>query len=439
MTLQATINPPNPGDHPADLFMHHAPAFLRRIDLFRGFDEVHIPLWMKTRRECSESLLAALDKQLQEVLPPYLNDTQAQLSEIQVNQQWLKHKAWESSLANGSGNDSGLPYVRDTTNELFQMVSHFPGNLGLQGLGLLEHLLNVTCSLTEMLASQPAPRTPFAPNPHDQLRKILNIITVLRNGNHRFLPLLLSKVQSMLPSMASPMLQNAPENAACNIDIFDGFGNAGMAQYPAGDFDNKFAVPRLDDLGSDSSSTNGGPPSSNDMNSPFVSSPAIMSPGIELPHALQTDFSSMPGMIMSPISHVPPPSALGTPGGMNAQQPQQSQHTPISPYPNSNPQMQGLNGNNVNPPPNISLASQIHLNQGLPTGIGTSLAQTVGSNGLLARAPPQRSDSFPIGMPQLRTVGDFQALQRANSDMSTVGNLGMGSMGPDLDFNTLPR
>lgn len=439
LTLQATINPPNPGDHPTDLFMHHAPTFLRQINLFRGFDEVLVPLWMKTKRECSDSYLATLEKQLQEVLPAYLNDAQAQLSEMQVNQQWLKHKAWELSMANGNGNNSGLPYV-DTINELLPMVSQFPGNLGLHGLSLFEHLLSVTYALTEILASQPAPRTPFGPRPHDQLCKILNIITVLRSGDHRFLPLLLSKVQTALPKLASPMLQNAPENTACNIDIFDGFGNAGMAQYPANEFENKFAIPRLDEMSSDSNSPGGAPPSSNDMNSPFVSSPAIMSPGIEMPHGLQTDFTSMPEMVMSPISHAPPPSSLGATGGLNTQPPQHAQHTPLSSFPSSNPQVQTLNANNVNPPPNISLASQMHLNQGLAAGIGTSLSQAVGSNNLLARAPPpQRSNSFALGLPHLRTVGDFQALQRASSDMSTLGTLGISPMGPDLDFNTIPR
>ncbi|KAK4114840.1 hypothetical protein N656DRAFT_704789 [Canariomyces notabilis] len=441
LTLQATINPPSSGDHPADPFLHHAPTFLRQIDLFRGFDETLLPLWMKTKRDCSDSYLSALEKQLQEVLAPYPNDTQAQLSEMQVNQQWLKHKAWELSMANGNGNDSGVPYV-DTINGLLPMVSHFPGNLGLHGLGLAEHLLNVTCSLTEILAAQPAPRTSFTPGPHEQLRKILNIVTVLRNGEHHFLPLLLSKVQAALPKLASPMLQNAPENAApCNIDIFDGFGNAGMAQppvYSAGDFDNKFAVPHLDDMNSDSSSPTGAPSSGNDMNSPFVSSPAIMSPGMDIPHGLPTDFNSMPEMVMSPIGHAPPPSNMATSGGLNNQQTHHSQ-PPASSFPAPNAQMQGITATNVNPPPNIRLASQIHLNQGLAAGIGTSLGQAVGNSSLLARAPPQRSNSFAMGLPQIRTVGDFQALQRANSDMNTLGTLGINSMGPDMDFNTLPR
>jgi hypothetical protein len=441
LSLQASINLPRPQDHPADPFLHHGTGFLRMVSLFRGFDEVHVPLWTKTRGECSESYLATLDKQLQEVLPPYLNDTQAQISEMPLNQQWLKHKAWGLSVANGNGNNADAPYV-DPIHELLPMASHFPGNLGLHGLSLCEHLFTVTCALTEVLAMLPAPRTPFTPGPQDQLRKILNVVTVIRNGDHRFLPLLLSKVALALPKLASPMLQNAPESPACNIDIFDGFGNAGMCQpsgYSSGDYDNKFAVPRFDDMSSDSNSPNGPPSSNNDMNSPFASSPGIVSPGMELPHGLQTDFTSMSEMVMSPISHAPP-SSLGTPGGLNSQQPQHSQHTPLSPYPNSNPQMQGLSSNNMNSPPNISLASQMHLNQGIGNGINTSLAQGVSNNNMMARAPPpQRTNSFAMGLPQVRTVGDFQALQRANSDMSTMGSLGMSPLGPDLDFNTLPR
>ncbi|KAH6850410.1 hypothetical protein B0I37DRAFT_113645 [Chaetomium sp. MPI-CAGE-AT-0009] len=441
LTLQASINTPTPQEHLADPFMHQGTSSLRMISLFRGFDLALTQLWNRSRDECSDSYLATLDKQLQEVLSPYANDTQAQLGEMPINQQWLKHKAWRLGLADGNGNNAEASYM-DT--DLLPMVSHFHGNLGLQGVSLCEHLFNVTCEVTEILALLPAPRTPFTPGPRDELRKILNIVTVIRNGDHRFLPLLLSKVALALPKLANPMLQNAPENAApCNMDIFDGFGSSSMCPppvYSSGDYDNKYAVPRFDEMSSDSNSPNGGPPSGgNDMNSPFASSPAIMSPGVELPHNLQTDFTSMPEMVMSPISHAPP-SSLGTPGGMN-QQPQHSQHGPLSPFPNSNPQMQGLNANNINPAPNIGLASQMHIGQGLGGGIHNGLGQAANNNNLMARAQaPQRANSFAVNVPQIRTVGDFQALQRSNTDMNhPMSSLGMSPLGPDLDFNTLSR
>jgi len=441
LTLQASINTPPPQEHPADPFVNQGTSSLRMISLFRDFDDILTPLWTKSRAECPDSYLATLDKQLQEVMAPYANDTQAQLGEIPNNQQWLKHKAWSLGVVAGNGNNSQPSYM-DNINDLLPMVSHFHGNLGLQGVGLCEHLFNVTSAVTEILAILPAPRTPFKAGPQDQLRNISNIVTVIRNGDHRFLPLLLSKVALALPKLATPMLQDAPESAVpCNIDIFDGFGGSSMCAppvYSSGDYDNKYAVPRFDDVSSDSNSPNGPSSSSNDMNSPFASSPAIMSPGVDLPHTLQTDFTSMPEMVMSPISHAPP-SSLGTPGGMN-HQPHHSQHGPLSPYSNSNPQMQGLNSNNINPPPNISLASQMHLGQGLGGGINNGLGQGINNNNLIPRAPPQRANSFAVNLPQIRTVGDFQALQRSNTDMNhPMSSLGMSPLGPDMDFNTLSR
>ena len=103
--------------------------------------------------------------------------------------------------------------------------------------------------------------------------------------------------------------------------------------------------------------------------------------------------------------------------------------------------------------PAMSLATQnlsqaMNLNQSLSPGIHSGMSNnlsspmnpTMNASGMLQRQQPQRANSFAMSAPQqLRTVGDFQALQRANSDMSTISSLGMNSMGPELDFNTLPR
>ncbi|KAH6641369.1 hypothetical protein F5144DRAFT_129972 [Chaetomium tenue] len=444
LTLQASINPSTPQEHPADPFVNHGTRSLRMINLFRGFDESLTPLWTKSRAECPDSYLANLDKQLQEVMSPYANDTQAQLGEMLDNQQWLKHKAWGLSAATGNGNNSEPSYI-DNIQDLLPMVSHFHGNLGLQGLNLCEHLFNVTCTVTDILAILPVPRTPFRTQlgPQDELRKILNIVTVIRNGDHRFLPLLLSKVALALPKLASPMLENEPESAIpCNMDmdIFDGFGSSSMCPppvYSSADYDNKYAVSRFDEMSSDSNSPNGPSSSSNDMNSPFASSPAIMSPGVEMPRNLQTEFTPIPEMtVMSPITHAPP--SLGTPGGMN-HQPHHHPHTPLSPYPNSNPHMQGLNANNINPPPNISLASQMHPGQGLGGGINNGLGQGVNNSNLMGRAPPQRANSYAVNLTQI-TVGDFHALQRSNTDMNhPMGSLAMSPLEPGMDFNSLSR
>jgi len=448
LTLEATINLPSPSDNPNDPLVHHLQTFLRQIHLFNPFDHGLVSLWMKTRKECTEPYLATLEKQLHDVLPPYLNDTQSQLAEMPINLHWLKDTAWKLSIANGNGNDAGLSYTlpQSEITQLLPMVSHFPGNLGLSGLNLVEKLLTITADLSEALATQPAPRTPFTPGPQDQLRKILNIVTLLRAGDHRFLPLLLSKAHIALPKLASPMLQNAPETApVCNMDMFDGFGSSTICQPTTYDsYESKYSIPRIDDRSSsDHNSPNNISPNSNDMNSPFVSSPPIMSPGVDgLPH-IQTDFNTMPEMVMSPISHAPP-SSLGGSGVLASQQSQHQhpQQTPLSPFSPLGSQMQGITPHNISPPPNINgLPSQIQLGQGFGGGIGSGLHS---SNGMMGRPPqPQHANSYAMGHhpPPIRTVGDFHALQRNNSDMnpmSPMGPMGMNTMGNELDFNTLP-
>lgn len=334
-------------------------------------------------------------------------------------------------------------------------------------------MCDLTSGLTEFLAMQPASRNPFSPGPREYLHPLLNVLSVLRSGDHRFLPLLLSKVNYILPRMANPMLQNAPETAnnACNMDIFDGFGNAGMAQppmYQTEEYDDKFAVPRIEELSSDSGSPNG--TSKNDMNSPFVSSPSILSSGGDLGQGLP-EFNSIPDIVMSPMG--PNPSSQQT-SSFNSQpphqhqhqqsmqnQPQQhraqqhQQHQSISGFQNLNPQLnlhqaqnmsipsRGLNngmgmgqghmGNAMNPGMNNNINNP--MNNGLQSPLGPGMT---GNNMMARQAPPlQRANSFAT--PQIRTIADFHALQRANSEMNVISPLGITNMGTEMDFNTLPR
>lgn len=136
----------------------------------------------------------------------------------------------------------------------------------------------MACSLTDVLSLLPTPSDPFILSPRDYLTQFMALLGTLRNGDSRFLPLLLQKVHDVLPGLASPMLQNVPEPAqnqqACEIDIFDGFGNAGMgvaSSLPL-HFDNK-----------DLSSISDGNSSSD--NTPFTS-PPILSTGMDFTAAM---------------------------------------------------------------------------------------------------------------------------------------------------------
>jgi len=92
---------------------------------------------------------------------------------------------------------------------------------------LIEKLFDVACSLTDVLSLLPANPQPFTLGPKDHLHEFMKLLSVLRNGDNRFLPLLLSKVGDVLPTLANPMLQTVPDTPAtmcAEVDIFDGYG-----------------------------------------------------------------------------------------------------------------------------------------------------------------------------------------------------------------------
>lgn len=250
------------------------------------------------------------------------------------------------------------------------------------------------------------------------------------------MPLLLNMAHELLPKIISPMLQNVPDSVAmnaCNVDIFDGFGNGGMAQPSAmmDSYEKKYTPPESN------SSQGGGSASGNDMHSPFVSSP--MSPVVEVAHGMPNTYNPIPEAMMNQMGqstampHIPTSNASPTSHLQQA-------HTPISPMPN-------LMQNGINTPAeqqqsNLAHNFGQHFNQSLPfmSGMGGQ-SMHMNGNSMMPRQMPSRASSFALNPnPQLRTIGDFQTLQRANSDMSTIGSMGMNNglqAGSEMDFGGL--
>lgn len=273
--------------------------------------------------------------------------------------------------------------------------------------------MEMSSSMTEYLSMQPASRDPFAVGPREHLNQILSMVAVARNGDYRFLPLLMNKLGEVLPRMTNPMLQNAPENSnLANIDIFDGFGNAGMAQPPSqmhmamdGDYDRKFSVEEYEkkyamemntttpESASHSNHSQSSPAMAqqapSEMGGSFVSSPSIMSP-VEYTHNMNGfSCNAMSEMVMSPI---------GDPRQSNSMT--QGQHMGHDGMPR---QMNGM-------------ATQNMRQQGMNSMCGMN-------------QPQQRQNSFHMqSQSHMGTVGDFHNLQRVNSDASS-SMVGMNSMG----------
>ncbi|KPM37831.1 hypothetical protein AK830_g8733 [Neonectria ditissima] len=425
LTLQATIHPPTLGDDPSDPLAHQLNGFIMLVNLYRPFDDAFTATWNKARRHLSAQHITGLQKQLNDLVQSFMCQD-PNLTDLRTNQQWLKNTAWQ--LSNGtignSGDDSiSFQYPMDMSRELLMsMASQFPSQgMELLGSGLIEKLIETCYAMTELLAIQPASRDPFAVGPREHLNQLLSIVAITRNGDYRFLPLLLTKVTEVLPRLANPMLQNAPENSnMANIDIFDGFGNAGMAQPPPQmqmstepEYGQKFPVEEYDkkypmDMSggtpesvSNSNASNGTPPVTQqtaEMNGSFVSSPSVMSPGIEYSQNMNGfACTPMPDIVMSPIGNGPP----------------------------SNP-MNGIQNQHI--PPQTSQESMCQPQ--LPNLPAMPPSQSI--NGMYNIRQAQRQGNFQLqGPPSMRTVGDFQGLQRAGSDN------GMGAIPSEIDFGAI--
>lgn len=248
------------------------------------------------------------------------------------------------------------------------------------------------------------------------------------------MPLLFHMVSEALPRLISPLLQNAPDAVAgnlANIDLFDGFGNAGMAQppqmgfpleeehFPLGteyekkfspaEYERKFAMGEVGGGsrgpgGSTSPESSGGvqaqstPP---DVGNSFTTSPPMMSPAVEF-QAGMGEFSGFPEMMMQrmggqgvPMGHVhgapsqcQSPAGLGVNGQGMPARPQMGQPPGMG-----NPQQQMMGRQKGMP--------GMHVMHGVPPGGGMA-------------AQLQRSGSFVGHPPGVRTVGEFHAMQRVS-------------------------
>ena len=404
---------PTLGDDQSDPLAHQLTSFILLVQMYRPFDDAFTASWNKARGHLSAQYLSGLQKQLNDLVPSY-SCQDASFHDVRANQSWLKNTVWQltNRVVNPSSEDGlTFQYPVDMSRELLMnLASQFPGQgMELMSSGLIEKLIEMAYSMTELLSLQPASRDPFTAGPREYLSQILSIVAMARTADYRFLPLLLSKVTENLPRLANPMLQNAPENVnMANMDIFDGFGNAGMAQPPPQlqmamdhDYDRKYSVEEyekkyaMDMNGSDAGSKGHSNPSPTihqhasqqpDMGSSFVASPGIMTPTVEYPPSINTfACTPMSEMVMSPLATT---HAQQNPLSNVHHQPQSQQQILNH---DSMPHMAMMSRNSFTRPPPASRQTSFHI----PSS--------------------QHAHAHQQGM---RTIGDFHGLQ--DMDFSTL-------------------
>lgn len=231
-TLQCSIRLPAMGDEMTNPRIFDLNTFGALAQLFQPFDNECLAIWKKVQSQLSAAQITGLQKQLQEAAVAFACQD-ANMADMAINQSWLQNLIWQ--LIPNTGSEGHEEYMAPSRRDLLiTIASGLPSIKGLDvvGSGCIESLLQACHLLIQVLCRLPHTHHPYTVGPHDHLQQLLQILGMLRHSHWHYLPLLLTKVAEVLPRLTNPILPNAPENCQmASIDIFDGFGNAGMAMY----------------------------------------------------------------------------------------------------------------------------------------------------------------------------------------------------------------
>jgi hypothetical protein len=208
LTLHPTIELPKPQDpHEEDTIG----GFISLIKLFCCIDDEFMGLWNKSKTECSTAWLAQLQQQLRNVLPADLKTTESQAADIRITLHWLRIMVWQLSITNGylssTSPDTSMTfkYPIEVARDLIQDIKKLSqGSMEVHGIGLIEKLFDVACTLADVISCVPLERnsTQSHETPSDYLNYFISLISHLHGGSSRYLPLLMAKVSENLPIMA---------------------------------------------------------------------------------------------------------------------------------------------------------------------------------------------------------------------------------------------
>ncbi|KAK5676497.1 hypothetical protein LTS10_010798 [Elasticomyces elasticus] len=228
LTLQATINVPTLDDDPSETAQLN--GFIHLVNLFRPFDDTFLGVWNKSKTGCTTQYLAQLQQQLSDALPTYLNSTESQAVDLRCSQQWLRTMVWQLSISHGflssvaAENAMSFTFPIEVARDLVVEASQFSQQaMEVHGIGLIEKLFDVACTLTDVMSCVPYEQNNFDYSPRDYLNQLMCIISGLRGGQEKYAPLLLAKIHESMPSMPMPgyTFANVPANLTTE-EIYDG-------------------------------------------------------------------------------------------------------------------------------------------------------------------------------------------------------------------------
>jgi len=216
ISLYPTIHPPALDEVPSDRPI--AAGLELMVNMYKIIDDTFVSLWNRVHTHANPAWIAQLQTQLADAVPAYLDCTEAQAVEIRVTQHWLRAQAWQlcvtQGLVSSVTNDSPLTfkYPIEIARDLLTIAHQFSQqSMEAHGAGMIEKLFDVACCLADVVAVTSFSPDAFALGPRDYVSRFLTLISTLRGGQSRYLPLLLAKLSEVLPNLPLPRSLNLPQ------------------------------------------------------------------------------------------------------------------------------------------------------------------------------------------------------------------------------------
>lgn len=124
---------------------------------------------------------------------------------------------------------------------LFPFRGQRSSNVGLI-IPQIEKLFDVACCLTDVVAVTSFSPDAFALGPRDYVSRFLTLISTLRGGQSRYLPLLLAKLSEVLPNLPLPRSLNLPQGVSASSMGLSGTGSPTVPSNVSDDFSTMSAA-----------------------------------------------------------------------------------------------------------------------------------------------------------------------------------------------------
>lgn len=212
LTLQSTLGLPFVDPLSSDAAI--LPGFLDLISLFRNFDTDFIATWNSStpsRTSSSEATdpehLSKLQTVLKYAIPSVSNYSEMQQADLLISRQWLKVIVWKLCVSKtllsitDSEDSMSLSYPAAVARDVVLISRLLPTKaFEANGVGILEKVFDVGCSLADLISLGPATGNWSAMHvgPIDILMEIVRIVGTTLGGSYKHLDMLYSKANDCL-------------------------------------------------------------------------------------------------------------------------------------------------------------------------------------------------------------------------------------------------